>query len=79
VLVPNKSYWDSTNGGPYLDELELVSVSDSGARLNGLKAGQFDYSGTLPLSAARREAANTDLQLVIPPRSYWTTVSGHYH
>lgn len=71
LLVPNPSYWDSGNGGPYLDELELISVNDQNARLNGLKAGQFDYASSLPLVTARTEAANPGLQLVIPAKNYW--------
>lgn len=45
ILVPRADYWDGDNGGPYLDELELVSVTDAAARLSGLKSGQFGYAG----------------------------------
>ncbi|MFH9006332.1 ABC transporter substrate-binding protein [Streptomyces afghaniensis] len=32
VLASREDYWDRDNGGPYLDELELVSVADAAAR-----------------------------------------------
>ncbi len=43
LLKARKDYWGE-GGGPYLDEIELLSVAEAGARLNGLKAGQFDYA-----------------------------------
>ncbi|EAU6350681.1 TPA: ABC transporter substrate-binding protein [Salmonella enterica] len=57
VLIAQHNYWDD-NAGPYLDEIHLYSVEDSTARLNGLKAGQFDYSGGLTLLSARTEQKN---------------------
>ncbi|EBI1833962.1 hypothetical protein FK088_16850 [Salmonella enterica] len=57
VLIAQHNYWDDS-AGPYLDEIHLYSVEDSTARLNGLKAGQFDYSGGLTLLTAKTEKNN---------------------
>jgi peptide/nickel transport system substrate-binding protein len=40
VAVRNENYWKA--GKPYLDEIELVGISDESARVNGLLAGQLD-------------------------------------
>ncbi len=71
VLAPREDYWDADNGGPYLDELELVSVTDSAARLSGLKSGQFEYAGGLALTAVRTERGNSALRIETPPKDLW--------
>ncbi|WP_462215802.1 ABC transporter substrate-binding protein [Klebsiella variicola] len=63
VLRPRNDYWDVANGGPWLDEIQLFAISDSAARLNGLKAGQFDYVGGMSLLTSRGEQANPALKL----------------
>lgn len=40
VAVRNENYWKSNR--PYLDEIELVGLSDESARVNGLLSGQLD-------------------------------------
>jgi peptide/nickel transport system substrate-binding protein len=40
VAVRNENYWKPNR--PYLDEIELVGISDESARVNGLLAGQLD-------------------------------------
>ena len=40
VAVRNENYWKP--GRPYLDEIELVGISDESARVNALLAGQLD-------------------------------------
>ncbi|MFH8630483.1 ABC transporter substrate-binding protein [Streptomyces lydicus] len=69
LLTARKDYWG--DGGPYLDEIELLSVAEAGARLNGLKAGQFDYAGALTLTTVRTEKQNPDLRISIAPRELW--------
>ncbi|MEU6665616.1 ABC transporter substrate-binding protein [Streptomyces sp. NPDC046727] len=69
LLTARKDYWGS--GGPYLDEIELLSVTEAEARLNGLKAGQFDYAGALSLTATRAEAGNSRLRITTAPRELW--------
>lgn len=63
TLEARKDYWDADNGGPYLDEIQLYAISDTAARLNGLKAGQFDYAGGMSLLTARTEQTNPALKL----------------
>ena len=63
VLVARNDYWDAANGGPWLDAIHLYAVSDVNARLNGVKAGQFDYAGGMALLTARAEQGNADLKL----------------
>lgn len=75
LLAARKDYWGSANGGPYLDEIELFSVSDAGARLNGVKAGQFDYAGGLTLAAARAEGANAALRILTAPKELWSDLA----
>ncbi|PJJ05977.1 peptide/nickel transport system substrate-binding protein [Streptomyces sp. 2333.5] len=73
LLKARKDYWGE--GGPYLDEIELLSVAEAGARLNGLKAGQFDYAGALTLATVRAEAKNPDLKITTAPRELWGELS----
>ncbi|MCU0939753.1 MAG: ABC transporter substrate-binding protein [Burkholderiaceae bacterium] len=40
IAVRNENYWKP--GRPYLDEIELVGITDESARVNGLLAGQLD-------------------------------------
>jgi peptide/nickel transport system substrate-binding protein len=40
VAVRNESYWKP--GRPYLDEIEMVGITDESARVNALLAGQLD-------------------------------------
>ncbi|MBV6697785.1 ABC transporter substrate-binding protein [Kitasatospora aureofaciens] len=76
LLTARTDYWGaSLGGGPYLDEIELASVADAGARLNGVKAGQFDYAGGVSLTAARAEAKNPDLRIVTAPQELWSDLA----
>ncbi|QTP14845.1 ABC transporter substrate-binding protein [Serratia symbiotica] len=69
VLQARSDYWDAANGGPWLDEIQLYSMSDTAARLNGLKAGQFDYVGGMASLTARAEQANPAVKLRHSPKS----------
>jgi peptide/nickel transport system substrate-binding protein len=75
VLAPREDYWDAAGGGPYLDELELLSVTDAAARLSGLKAGQFEYACGLALTAVRTERGNDALRIELPPKDLWVDLS----
>ncbi|MFF3071775.1 ABC transporter substrate-binding protein [Kitasatospora sp. NPDC057904] len=76
LLTARTDYWGAAaGGGPYLDEIELVSVADAGARLNGLKAGQFDYAGAISLAAARAEAKNPALRVLTAPQELWSDLA----
>ncbi|WP_344639752.1 ABC transporter substrate-binding protein [Kitasatospora cystarginea] len=69
LLKRNPDYWGPE--GPYLDELELVSIADGTARLNALKAGQVDYAASISLVAGKAERANGKIQLITPPKWEW--------
>ncbi|MFI6350414.1 ABC transporter substrate-binding protein [Streptomyces sp. NPDC050560] len=75
LLKPHPSYWDADRGGPYLDEIEIFSVADASARLSGLKAGQFDYVGSVPLPSARAERANDAVRVLLPPKELWNELA----
>ncbi|GAA1943672.1 ABC transporter substrate-binding protein [Kitasatospora viridis] len=75
LLTARTDYWDAANGGPYLDRIELFSVADAGARLNGLKAGQFDYAGGLTLATARAEQDNKALRVLTAPKELWSDLA----
>ncbi|GAA2526289.1 ABC transporter substrate-binding protein [Pilimelia columellifera] len=79
LLAANRSYWDADSGGPYLDELELIPIPDATARVNALKAGQIDYAASVPLPAARAEAANQALRVLTPPKSAWASLGVAFH
>lgn len=52
VAVRNDNYWKPNR--PYLDEIELVGITDESARVNALLAGQLDLVGSVsPRSVAR--------------------------
>jgi peptide/nickel transport system substrate-binding protein len=52
LAVRNESYWKTNR--PYLDEIELVGISDESARVNALLAGQLDLvSAVSPRSVQR--------------------------
>lgn len=63
ILQARTDYWDAEHGGPWLDVIQLYAVSDTAARLNGLKAGQFDYAGGMALLTARAEQDNSSIKL----------------
>ncbi|MFJ8544203.1 ABC transporter substrate-binding protein [Streptomyces sp. NPDC093586] len=69
LLKRNPDYW--SDKGPFLDELELLSIADGEARLNALKAGQVDYAASISLVAGRAERQNGQIQLLTPPKWEW--------
>lgn len=52
------------HGGPYLDELEIVSISDPTTRVNALLAGQIDAVGYLSPQLVSTVKANPSLRLL---------------
>jgi peptide/nickel transport system substrate-binding protein len=61
LFVKHAAYW---NGEPYLDELELVSISDANARVNALKAGQIDGLSQADLTLVDTITGNPALTLL---------------
>lgn len=69
-LQPRTDYWDQTQA-PLLDEIQLYGIDDMGARVNGLKAGQFDYIGSVPLIHAVSERNNPAISVRMADKSMW--------
>ncbi len=56
VGVRNDNYWKS--GQPYLDQIELVNISDDSARVNALLAGDVHLINSVDPRSTQRVAAN---------------------
>lgn len=56
VAVRNENYWKPNR--PYLDEIELVGISDESARVNALLAGQLDLVGSVSTRSVDRVLAS---------------------
>ena len=52
------------HGGPYLDELEIISIDDPTTRLNSLIAGQIDAMGQLDPKLITTVVANPKLRVL---------------
>ena len=52
------------HGGPYLDEVEIISIDDPTTRLNSLSAGQIDAMAFLDLKLVATVKANPNLRLL---------------
>lgn len=69
-LLPRHDYWDAASG-PWLDRIELYAVDDMNARMNGLKAGQFNYVAGIGLVNAHSEQRNSEVQVLVAPKDEW--------
>lgn len=69
-LKPVTAYWDESQA-PLLDEIRLYGVDDMTARVNGLKAGQFDYITMVPLINAITERNNPAIKVVLADKVEW--------
>ena len=61
LFLKHAAYW---GGEPYLDELELVSISDANARVNALQAGQIDGLSQADLTLVDTITGNPQLALL---------------
>lgn len=59
LFVRNENY--RIHGGPYLDELEYISVNEPSARVNGLQAGQLDAISEIDTAAIGTIEADSNL------------------
>jgi peptide/nickel transport system substrate-binding protein len=59
----NDNYWEQ-GGGPYVDEVEIIAINDSGARANALLAGEIDCAEAFDYDQARAYKDNDQLQLL---------------
>jgi peptide/nickel transport system substrate-binding protein len=58
LFTRNENYW--REGEPYVDELEIRSIADETARLEGLNGGQLDASSSLTYALARQVDASAN-------------------
>jgi peptide/nickel transport system substrate-binding protein len=63
VFVRNPNYWG--HGGPYVDSLKIVSISDPTARLNALLSGQIDAMAQLDYAQAKAHQATGDINVLV--------------
>jgi peptide/nickel transport system substrate-binding protein len=56
ISVRNENYWKPNR--PYLDEIEYVGISDEGARVNALLAGELDLVGSVNSRSVDRVKAS---------------------
>jgi peptide/nickel transport system substrate-binding protein len=62
LFVRNDEY--PVHGGPYLEELELITINDQQARVNALVAGEIDALAELAPALVGTIEANSDLRLL---------------
>ena len=70
VLTPNEHYWDRrADGGPaaYVDRIDMLYIPESNARIVGLRNGDFDVIGLVPLNEAKAIEADSNLTLEVAP------------
>jgi peptide/nickel transport system substrate-binding protein len=72
LFVRNDQY--RKNGGPLLDELEIIAINDAGARFNALVAGQVDAVPRLSPSLVPAVQGNTGLRLEEGPTGVHTDI-----
>jgi peptide/nickel transport system substrate-binding protein len=63
LFTRNENYF--IEGKPYLDELEIISIDDSAARLNALLAGQVDAVDVLDFAQAKSLEGNDAVVLIV--------------
>ncbi|WP_414502746.1 ABC transporter substrate-binding protein [Zymobacter sp. IVIA_5232.4 C2] len=73
TFSPRSDYWDSERG-PLLDRIQLYGIMDMNARVNGLKAGQFDYVGGVALTSGLTEQHNPNVKVVTAPPALWDSL-----
>ncbi|MBP2331009.1 peptide/nickel transport system substrate-binding protein [Kibdelosporangium banguiense] len=65
LLARNDAYWE--NGRPYLDELEVIFVTQPDTRLNALLGGQADVAHELAWAQAAAQQRSGQIQLTVSP------------
>jgi peptide/nickel transport system substrate-binding protein len=63
VFTRNANYWG--HGGPYVDSLKIVSISDPTARLNALLSGQIDAMAQMAYAQAKAHQATRDIKVLV--------------
>lgn len=69
VFVRNENYW--REGQPYLDEIEIVDLTDDTARVNALLGGEVHCIDSLPLAQVPSIEGNPDLRVLSSETGSW--------
>jgi peptide/nickel transport system substrate-binding protein len=72
LFVRNPDYW--RDNLPYVDALEYISISDPGARLNAVIAGQVDAMSQLDAKLLNQVTTNPKLKLLQKPSGNYTAI-----
>ena len=70
VLVRNPYYWDKGADGlplPYLDQVNILYIPESGARVMGLRKGEFDAITHLPLNLVETLEKVSGIKVEVAP------------
>jgi peptide/nickel transport system substrate-binding protein len=62
IFTSNQNYW--AKGGPYVDSLKIVSISDPTARLNALLSAQVDAIAQMTYAQAKAHKAVGDIVIL---------------
>jgi len=68
VLVKNPNYWDVGADGqplPYVDEVDLLYVPDTNARVLGLQNGDYDAAAIIPFNQAKAVSDTPNITLEV--------------
>jgi peptide/nickel transport system substrate-binding protein len=69
LFKKNPDYF--VHGQPYVDELQITTISDATARLNAVLSGQIDAGDQLTYEAAKQYKGSSSVQIVVsPPGSF---------
>jgi peptide/nickel transport system substrate-binding protein len=69
LFKKNPDYFVS--GQPYVDQLEITTISDATARINAVLSGQVDAGDQLTYEAAKQYKSGSQIQVVVsPPGSF---------
>jgi peptide/nickel transport system substrate-binding protein len=71
-FVRNPHYW--RHGLPYVNALDYISISDPGARLNAVIAGQVDAMSQLDAKLLSQVTSNPNLRLLQKPSGNYTAI-----
>jgi peptide/nickel transport system substrate-binding protein len=64
-FVRNDRYWGLAHGGgPWVDSLEILFITDDGARVNALLGNQVDEIAFMPFVQAKAQASNGAIQII---------------
>lgn len=65
MFTRNDNYWGiSRGGGPWVDSLEILDITDDTARVNALLGKQVDEIAFMPFVQAKAQASNSAIQVI---------------